>query len=154
MRRLLRKCLLLQYCSKVALRSKQAPHTQPDADGAKKEQKQEEEARGILISESSMFEFQQLEYYATVLWSPFPLERRLRTHVSVCCCCGKVHESGPQCPLVLAKRVGQEEETGAKQTHAVFGPKCFLYREGSPKVFLEEYQASIKRLPRRIPSEH
>ena len=45
--------------------------------------------------------------------------------------------------LALAKRVGQEEETGAKQTHAVFGPKCFLYREGF-----------TKGLPRRIPSEH
>ena len=42
----------------------EAPHTQPDADRAKKEQMQER-ARGIFFS-TSMFEFQQLEYFPAV----------------------------------------------------------------------------------------
>ena len=95
--------------------SKQAPHTQPDADGAKKEQKQEEESRGALISESSMFEFQQLEYlYGNCTWESVSTwtpanarERMLLLAKSI----SPAHSESR--PLALAKR---DKASGPGQT--------------------------------------
>ncbi len=139
--------ILLQYYA-----SQQAPRAQPDADGAKEEQKQEEEeaTRGVLISESLMFEFQQLEYlYGNCTWESVSTwtpanarERMLLEHESA----GREEREIrrlKKLDLDDDEEEGDEDDpeqaetdTEAKQTHAMFWPKGAIYRGGFPKFIL------------------